>query len=365
MRLVSLRRARGASALVGGLSFALTLPTASAQEVSPLDGDRPPTSFTVSGDDHGHWHASRPDSHAPIGVMADHVHAAGEWMVSLRYMYMDMGGNRDGTRNLSPQDVLDQGWMVTPTEMTMEMWMLGAMYAPSDDLTLMAMLPYVEKEMDHVTGMGGQFTTESAGIGDVRLSALVPYYENEGGTKAHLEAGISLPTGSIDERDDTPMGPNRTLPYPMQIGTGTLGLILGSTVQHQFERTSIGGQARGGIQLGENDEGYTVGDTLDASLWAAYKVTDRVSVSSRLAYALWSDYDGFDDELPPPTSMVIPTARPDLRGGQRVDYGLGVNTYLDRRWRIAAEVLWPVYQDLDGPQLETDLTLVAGFQVSF
>ncbi|MEO0650680.1 MAG: hypothetical protein AAFZ65_08380 [Planctomycetota bacterium] len=63
--------------------------------------------------------------------------------------------------------------------------------------------------------------------------------------------------------------------------------------------------------------------------------------------------------------MVIPTARPDLRGGQRLDYGLGVNTYIDRRWRIAAEVLWPVYQDLDGPQLETDLTVVAGFQVSF
>ena len=36
----------------------------------------------------------RADSHAPIGVMGEHMHKKGEWMLSYRYMYMDMEGSR-------------------------------------------------------------------------------------------------------------------------------------------------------------------------------------------------------------------------------------------------------------------------------
>ena len=36
--------------------------------------------------------SSRPDSHAPIGVMGDHGHKTGEVMLSYRFMAMDMQG---------------------------------------------------------------------------------------------------------------------------------------------------------------------------------------------------------------------------------------------------------------------------------
>ena len=35
------------------------------------------------------WSAGRPDGHAPIPVMGDHMHGKGEWMFSYRYMYMN------------------------------------------------------------------------------------------------------------------------------------------------------------------------------------------------------------------------------------------------------------------------------------
>ena len=35
---------------------------------------------------------SRPDSHAPIGIMCDHYHKKNEIMWSYRYMLMDMDG---------------------------------------------------------------------------------------------------------------------------------------------------------------------------------------------------------------------------------------------------------------------------------
>jgi hypothetical protein len=44
-----------------------------------------------------HGAHGRASDHAPIGVMGEHPHAAGEFMLSYRYMFMSMKGNRDGT----------------------------------------------------------------------------------------------------------------------------------------------------------------------------------------------------------------------------------------------------------------------------
>ena len=59
----------------------------------------------------------------------------------------------------------------------------------------------------------------------------------------------------------------------------------------------------------------------------------------------------------------------DLRAGTHLDAGLGVNLYVPggplAGFRLAAEALLPVYQDLDGPQLETDVQLVVGAQYAF
>lgn len=49
--------------------------------------------------------------------------------------------------------------------------------------------------------------------------------------------------------------------------------------------------------------------------------------------------------------------------------GLGVNDYARsgsfKGHRLALEVGYPVYQDLDGPQLETDWMLTGGWQYAF
>ena len=43
--------------------------------------------------------------HGPIGVMGDHRHNKGEWMVSYRYMHMDMQGVQIGTSDADPEGV--------------------------------------------------------------------------------------------------------------------------------------------------------------------------------------------------------------------------------------------------------------------
>ena len=316
---------------------------------------------------HSHHHSghdhTRPDSHAPIGVMLDHLMREGELMLSYRNMYMDMDGNRTGTDNVA---VPLPGYMVSPTSMTMDMHMLGAMYAPSDRLTLAVMLPYTSISMDHIINSNGQaFTTESSGIGDLKLAALYGLYARSG-QDLIFNFTISAPTGSIDETDDTPMMTNAHLPYPMQLGSGTWDLIPGLTWVQLYDSWSWGAQGSYTLRTGTNDNGYTLGNKLKLTAWVAKKLSRSTSLSIRLNGLDWDNIDGSDDKLMITPSMV-PTADPNLRGGTRVDALAGINFVVPglTSLRLAAEAGVPVYQDLDGPQLETDLVLTLGAQFTF
>ena len=60
--------------------------------------------------------------------------------------------------------------------------------------------------------------------------------------------------------------------------------------------------------------------------------------------------------------MMAPTARTDLRGGQRIDGLLGLNYLHSAGHRLALELGMPIHQDLDGPQMETDYRVMVGWQ---
>ena len=344
-----------------------------------------PASMGVSLGAEGIIHA---DSHGPIGAMGDHMHSKGEWMVSYRYMAMDMDGNRDGKSRISPEEIVTtvanpffgrpmqpRTLRVAPTQMTMKMHMFGFMYAPSDWLTLMLMGSYLQKEMDHLTfkgGMGtevlGGFETSTSGIGDIKLSGLIRLYDDDI-HHFHANAGISLPTGSIDEKDDvlTPMNQTRRLrlPYPMQLGSGTLDLLPGLTYTGKAGVLGWGGQYSATLRLGKNEEGYSLGDQHRLTAWLSYSLMPSMSVSARLAGQTTGRINDQDSEIVAP----VQTANPDNHGGDRVDFLLGVNLVSQsgflRGHRFAAEFGVPVHQDLNGPQMETDYLFTLGYQKSF
>ncbi|MCH1495007.1 MAG: transporter, partial [Rubripirellula sp.] len=53
------------------------------------------TLFTTVATAHDSYRG-RADKHAPAGLMGDHLHKTGEWMVEYKYMNMYMDGNRAG-----------------------------------------------------------------------------------------------------------------------------------------------------------------------------------------------------------------------------------------------------------------------------
>ncbi len=340
--------------------------------------------------DQGHIHlSSTADDHAPIGVMGDHMHKKGEWMLSYRAMSMHMDGSRDGTNSLSPTTIATTyanrfssvagqpaTLRVVPTEMDMNMHMLGAMYAPTDWMTLMAMFNYIDKDMKHITFAGGSgttelgnFTTRSSGWGDTKISSLIKLH-NTHNHKVHLNMGVSLPTGSIKEEDSvlTPMGmtPTVRLPYGMQLGTGTYDLLPGITYNGHKDDWSWGAQYSAEIRLeSENDQGYSWGDKHSVTAWGSYQWAPWISTSLRLTGTTQDAIDGIDSQI----VLPVQTADPDNYGGKTLDLSFGVNLIgtqgAIKGHRIAIEATTPLYRNLNGPQLENDFTVVLGWQYAF
>lgn len=313
------------------------------------------------------WNPSRADSHAPVGVMADHRHEASEIMLSYRYMLMNMAGSRSGTDRVADADIVSPagGFMVTPTEMSMQMHMLGVMFAPSNRITFMGMLPLHSTSMDHITRSGGAFTTESSGVGDLKAGAMVGLAD-WGDQSLHLNVMLGLPTGSIEATDELPIsqGMEVQLPYPMQLGSGTLDLLPGLTWLGQAGDWSWGGQGSATIRMGTNDRGWTLGNKVQGTAWWARVLGRHLSAAVRLVATRTGNIGGMDSAASVNPRMV-PTARTDLRAGTVVEAGASFNLYVPRAsaFRIAGEVLLPLIRNLEGPQLESDLTFVLGLQV--
>jgi hypothetical protein len=360
------------------LTFTFTLATQAATATPP-----PPDFSCCATDEH---HIGRPDDHAPISVMGDHTHAKGGWMLSYRYMQMEMDGMRHGTDRISSAEVFaaDGGYTVTPEWMSMDMHMLGMMYAPTDQLTLMLMAHYIETEMEHhivsqpaanmINGGDTAFTTRSSGLGDLKVSALYRFYL-EVNRKAHFGLGLSLPTGSIDEKDRLPaMGgaANQQMPAPMQLGSGTYDLLPSLTFVQQFEDWSWGAQANGVIRLeDENDNDYRLGHKFELLSWVGYNLTEWLGLNGGLSYGYTSKLKGEQKGVNRmgPNGRSVPTAFEDNYGGERIDVILGVNLLKPGGWiaghRLSVDLRLPLCQDLNGYQLEADSVLTIGWSKAF
>lgn len=326
------------------------------------------TSFTFAQEKENtdQWTSSRPDGHAPISVMADHIHHKGEFMFSYRYMTMDMRQLRQATDDATNADA-HASYMVAPQDMVMNMHMLGAMYAPSDKITLMVMANYLENDMNLQMRNGNQFITSTSGLGDVSVSALYSLF-NKNRKAMHAQLSVSIPTGSIEEKGVLPvsMGNAVQLPYPMQTGTGSFGTKLGLTYLGQCDTFSWGHQLNAKININDNDQDYKFGNRYNFNNWIAANASDNLSVSVRLEGVLVDEINGTSSALNP---MMVTTADTANSGGTYINSGFGLNYLVAngglKGLRFATEITTPLYQDLNGIQLKQNYNLTFGMQYAF
>ena len=334
------------------------------------------------------------DQHAPAGVMFDHMHKAGEFMIGFRYAHTSASGDMlHGTNKASDQEIINKGCKphscsMTPSDMAMNMYMLDVMYAPTDWMTLMLMPMYMSHDMtrrpltssmssmghmDHMdhTDMpmdehsahmhSGSHSHGTEGWGDTIFG---PELKIADGPGYHLQFApmFSAPTGDVDKK----MNGNFNH-YMMQPGSGTWDFIPSITYTGRADRFAWGAQVLGVVRLEEeNESGYRLGDVFQATGWGSYRFANWISASIR---GLYSEQGEIEGHYNGPHNHSSP---PDLQfnyGGRFWDIGFGVNTVVPsgslKGLRLSAEWLQPVDEDVNNYQLERDGTLWANATMSF
>lgn len=307
------------------------------------------------------WTPDRPDSWASPGIFGDRTLAGGEVMVWYRFHEGRGKGLQIGKQTIGVDD-LTPFYPIVPLRRTTRMHEGGLALSPADRLTLVARGTFLLHSMDELGSDGFIYRTESSGVGDVAVEALVDVY-GKGPYRAHLGMGVSIPVGSITERANGATGGTFLLPYILQTGSGTPDLLPSGTILAMNEHGSVGLQGRGTIRLGENDRGYRLGHGAELVGWGATRLNDYFSVSAGIAVEHWGRMQGADPEL---DFELSPSEDAQFWGGTFVDLPVGVNLFvrdgLLAGHRLGVEARWPISQDTEGPQLRRDLRVTARWQ---
>jgi hypothetical protein len=312
----------------------------------------------------------RPDEHAPSGIMYDHVHKAGEFMIGYRYMY-DLYGSTmlKGRKEVDDSVLAAAGFSSTADKMTMRMHMLDIMYAPTDWVTLMVMPMYMTMDMSmrdvagaagggghggHGGGHGGPHSMTTSGLTDTILAGLFRLHESDQ-DRLIFTAGMSAPTGSVNQKGSD----GRFTHYMMQLGSGTWDFLPSITYTQYGETWSWGGQAGATYRFGQfNDSGFRFGNRFYATAWGSYGLTNWLSASLR---GIYSQQGAIEGHYNGPHNHSAP---PDLQanyGGRFFDVGFGVNAVVPEGTlsgiRMGVEWLQPVSQNVNGFQQQRTGTL--------
>ena len=326
------------------------------------------------------------NTQAPIGVMTDHIHNKGTWMLSYTYMNTMMQGNNAGADKVS-DNAIYKNYMMAPETMAMQMHMLMAMYGVTDKLTVMAMGGYMLNNMSmNMDSKGGYMfmngawmympagtnmgmQTTSSGFTDTKLSALYNF-SNIAAQRIIGSLGISLPTGSIRQTGTTILGDNQQLAYDMQTGTGSVSIDPDITYARKYGSFYWGANAGADVKLNYNSLGYKDGNIYHATAWAGYQFLPFLSGTLRAEDVYTGKISGSDPAVNNATYQDNdPTTVTANYGGTCMNVYLGVNFYMMKpvleHFRIMAEYGMPVYQNLNGTQMALKANLLAGLQYSF
>ncbi len=292
------------------------------------------------------WDSSRPDSHAPSGIFADHTHATGGMMFGYKYS-SSRGENNYNGNQIFTRDDISTYYDRHVTSQVFEMHSFEFMYGLTDNLTLFSNLNFHVKESNYLSKQNNLYSLNSSGIGDLDVQFLYNLVSKKN-VKIHSNIGLTLPTGSISREDIN----DEILPYSMQMGSGHLSSLLGFTIFSQFNKFSVGVQPIYKLSLHENSRGYKGGNQLIVNYWGAISVSKLISISLRQNYINLNGMVGEDNEL---NSSIMILNNKNNSGYVLLNSALGLNFIFNRgilkNKRISLEYSLPTYMSYEGLQI--------------
>ena len=90
-----------------------------------------------------------------------------------------------------------------------------------------------------------------------------------------------------------------------------------------------GGQLRGTVRLGRNNQNYRLGNQYALTGWGTYKVFEWLSGGLRMQYRQWFNIVGSDRRIMGvgafTAETTVPTADPGRQAGRQLEMGPNVN----------------------------------------
>jgi len=326
----------------------------------------------------------------PMNIPGAGVPETHEFRFKISPMIMSMNGLRDGTDSVSSDSLLGSqnmgmsgmdsssggDFMAVPESMDMNMLNMAMGYSFTDDFFGGLMFMWKDNTMpmkfnsmmESKTGKSG-FNMESSGMADTMLMAKYRLYADDPlipTRQVSLFMGLSLPTGSIDEKNEThPMSARRSeqAPYSMQLGSGTFDPMLGLVYQGSASPWWWGVNLIYMFRPMENARGYSLGDELSLDFYSMYQVRYDIVVQFQLNGKVKNPINGEMDEAVSGESGMItqgdaasgyvsPLWDPENYGGTSLFATVGAQWQPFPLHIIDLSFGLPVYQNLNGPQLE-------------
>ena len=323
----------------------------------------------------------------PMNIPGGGVPETYEFRLKVTPMYMRMDGLRDGTDSVSTKSLLGMPvmggmatgkFMAAPTDMDMRMLNLTAGYSFSDRFFAGLMLMYKDNSMDMLfnsmmqtlTGMDG-YAMESSGIADTMVMTKYRLYADDPlipRSQVSFLFALSVPTGSINQKNEEhplAMRQGEQLPYGMQLGSGTFDPTIGLLYQGSSSPWWWGVNGSYTARLYDNSRDYHLGDEMRLDTYAMYQMRHDFLVQAQLNARYQGRIRGEMDEAAsgesgrttqgdPTSPYMSPLWDPDNYGGKQVLATLGFQWQPLPLHIVDFTVGVPLYQDLNGPQLEED-----------
>ncbi len=318
----------------------------------------------------------------PMNIPGGGVPETNEYRFKFSPMFMRMEGLRDGTDKVNGDGLLGMPamgkFMAVQKSMDMYMFNLATGYSFTDDFFGGLMFMWTKKDMPMkfnsmmkmTTGKDG-YTMKSEGMADTMLMTKYRLYTDDPlipTSQFSLFLGMSLPTGSINEKNSSHPVASRKgeqLPYGMQLGSGTFDPIIGLLYQGSSSPLWWGVDVMYTGRWYNNSRDYRLGDEFRYDLYAMYQFRYDALVQVQLNGKVWGRIRGEMDEArtgasgratqgDPNSNYMTPLWDPDNYGGHKISATVGFQWQPVPLQILDINVGIPLYQDLNGPQLEED-----------
>jgi len=308
----------------------------------------------------------------PLGVFGVDMPAPGKLVVSIVPTIANFSGLRMGQNRVTNEYAVTTApyffnpstpVRIVPQNIASRTEVLGLSYGVTRDFTVVANVGAAQKSLEAMAFRGPSGIVQLKrnlpgveGLTDFALSGIYRVYQDDV-NRIQMSIGFTFPTGTTKATFNdfvVPNGQTQTIRgfYGMQTGTGTFDFMPGIVYAGQIGAWSWGASYRGRFPLAANQQGYMYGDLHEFNGWGGYSWVPGFTTTVRVAASMQGPIRGFDPEI---RGAAAP-ANPNFYGGQRVEvFGGGSisGKFIGYdNWTLLGEAGLPVFQNLNGPQIE-------------